>query len=284
MWTRAELKSNAKTVLRSSYWESVVAFLVYGVISIGASLVAYFVPFGGIAGTIFLMLPLSVGLNFFFMQNQIAPSSMQNIFYAFKSGGYMKIAGAMAWMYLFIFLWSLIAVSGIFILLVKFLSSLGPYFITENLNPGGFVTGNPFTGGFFSGSLMTDFSWLKFDSSWIPALIAAGVIYLGGLIIAYIKGLSYSMTAYILTDNPNIGYERALKLSIAMTLGHKWEMFVLGLSFIGWGLLALLTFGIGFLFLAPYVAATNAQLYVKLRDIAINCGLTSPQELNVYQK
>lgn len=283
MWTRAELKANAKEVLKSSYWESVVAFLVYGAISIGLSLIASFVPFGGVAGTLFLMLPLSVGLKFFFMQNQIAPSNMQHIFYAFKSGRYMKITGAMAWMYLFGFLWSLIAVSGIFILLVKFISSLGPYFLTDFYS-GGYIPGNPFTGGFFSGKYMTDLPSFGFDSSWIPALVATGVIYLAGLIIVTIKALSYSMTAYILTDNPYIGYERALKLSIAMTNGHKWNMFVLGLSFIGWSLLALLTFGLGFLFLAPYIASTEAQLYVKLRDNAINCGLTSPQELNVYQK
>ena len=50
------------------------------------------------------------------------------------------------------------------------------------------------------------------------------------MVIATVKSLSYSMVPYILTDNPAIGYSRALKLSIAMTHGHKWRMFVLGLS------------------------------------------------------
>ena len=266
MWTRAELKANAKEVLRRSYWESVVAVLVCGAISIGVSLVSSIVPLGALFGMLFLMMPLTVGLNFFFMQNQIAPSRMQNIFYAFKSGGYMKIVGSMAWMYLFLMLWSMIGGIGFIILIIKGITSILPNFLTDSLAPGW-----PFIGG----------SLPVIDVSWVPALIVSGVIYLAGMIIAYIKSLSYSMTAYILTDNPFIGYERALKLSMAMTNGQKWEIFVLYLSVIGWGLLALLTLGIGFLFLAPYVASTSAALYVKLRDNAINCGLTSPQELNV---
>lgn len=276
MWTRAELKENAKMILQRSYWESFVAYLVYGAISIGCSLIAYVVPFGSILGTLFLILPLSVGLNFFFMQNQIAPSKMPSIFYAFRSGAYIKIVGSMAWMYLFLVLWSMIGVIGFFILIFKSISSIIPAFMTDS-----FMTNWQTIDGsqqLFDGILST------IDSSWIPALVVSGIIYIAGLLISYIKSLSYSMTAFILTDNPYIGYERALKLSIAMTDGQKWKMFVLGLSFLGWGLLALLTLGIGFLFLSPYIASTNAQLYVKLRDHAINCGLTSPQELNVYQK
>ncbi len=287
MWSRAELKANAKVLLKNNYWECILAFLVYGAITIGVSLVAslfsFFLPFAGMLATLFLTLPLSVGVRYFFMQNQIAPARIQNIFYAFKRGGYGKITGAMAWMYLFIVLWSLISMAGFFILMVKAITSIIPALmsngVTQSLPA---IDGNwsMFDG---SWSMLID-SFPMFDSSWIPALAVSIIIYLAGMIIAYTKVLSYSMTAYILTDNPVIGYERALKLSIAMTNGHKWKIFVLYLSFIGWGLLALLTFGIGFLFLAPYVSATEAELYVKLRDSAISCGLTSPQELNVLQK
>lgn len=264
MWTRAELKSKAKAVLRYNYWECVVAFIVYGAIALGASLVSSFIPIGGGAATIFVMLPMTVGLRFFFMQNQIAPANMQNIFHAFSGNRYMKIVGAMSWMYFFTVLWSMISMIGVFILAAKGLTLYLPYFMDYSLVP--------------------DFSnILQLDRSWIPALAASGIIAIAGMIIAYIKTLSYSMTPYILTDNPDIGYQRALKLSMAMTHGQKWEMFVLTLSFIGWDLLAVLTFGLGFLFLAPYVEATNAQLYVKLRDNAINNGLTSSEELRVFR-
>jgi uncharacterized membrane protein len=277
MWTRSELKQQAKAILRGSYWESVAAVLIVGAISSCAGLVGVIIPFwGSIAVTIFLSLPLTVGLNFYFMQSQLAPPRIQNVFFPYEGGRLMKIVGAMAWMYLFVFLWSLIACVGFIIVLTKWITTLLPFITTGMLSSSPDMF--PFSQDMFP---MVNFN---FDSSWIPILIACGVIYLAGMILAYVKMLSYSMTPYILTDNPAIGYARALKLSIAMTNGHKWRIFVLWLSFIGWGLLALLTLGIGFLFLAPYVAATQAQLYVRLRDDAINGGLTTAQELNVCPK
>jgi uncharacterized membrane protein len=232
---------------------------------------------GSIAGTLFVMLPLSVGLNYFYMQNQVAPPLISNIFYPFKSGRYMKITGSMAWMYLFTVLWSLISMIGIFIVIVKSIPSLIQFFADNSL----------YSNWQSMNNWRDIYTWLgeymrTIDSSWIPALVVSGVIYLTGSILAFIKALSYSMTPYILTDNPTIGYERALKLSMAMTDGHKWQIFVLYLSFIGWVPLLLLTFGLGALFLAPYIQATQAELYVKLRENAVNSGLTSPQEMNVF--
>jgi uncharacterized membrane protein len=66
-----------------------------------------------------------------------------------------------------------------------------------------------------------------------------------------------------------------------MTYGHRWRIFVLSLSFIGWFLLCMLTAFIGLIFLMPYIKATYTELYVRLRDEAIRNGLTSPQELNL---
>lgn len=46
--------------------------------------------------------------------------------------------------------------------------------------------------------------------------------------------------------------------------GHKTELFVLDLSFIGWWLLSIITLGIGFLWLVPYYRQTVANFYRKL--------------------
>ncbi|SHI23495.1 Uncharacterized membrane protein [Sporobacter termitidis DSM 10068] len=265
MWTRAELKENAKVVLKGSYWEGVAVILIIWAISVAAGLLGFVIPFGGVASVLFLSLPLSVGMNFFFMQCQIAPPRIGNIFYPFEGGRYLKIVGAMAWMYLFIFLWTLIAEAGLIIVLAKWMSTMVTFGADR----------------FYMYDYLEN---LQFDSSWIPVLIPSGAIYIAGMIIVCVKSLSYSMTAFILTDNPDIGYGRALKLSMAMTYGQKWRIFVLYLSFIGWALLAVLTLGIGLLFLTPYITATTAQLYVRLRDNAINNGLATPQELNVYLK
>ena len=78
-----------------------------------------------------------------------------------------------------------------------------------------------------------------------------------------------------------IGHRRAIDLSNQMTMGEKLDIFVLDLSFIGWYLLGALALGIGVLFVQPYYDATNAELYFKLREQAIDRGITSPEELTL---
>lgn len=101
------------------------------------------------------------------------------------------------------------------------------------------------------------------------------------IIPGIIKSYAYRMVPYILADNPDIGYNRAIELSNQMTDGQKFEIFVLDLSFIGWFILGLLLLGIGTFFVNPYVDATNAELYLSLRERAIRAGLTTPEELNL---
>lgn len=106
---------------------------------------------------------------------------------------------------------------------------------------------------------------------WFLLLIVPGIV----------KYYAYSQTAFILADNPNIGYHRAVELSNEMTRGHKLRMLVLDLSFLGWWLLGAMLFGIGTLFVAPYVFGTKAELYLALRSEALDKGLTSEQELRL---
>ncbi len=88
-----------------------------------------------------------------------------------------------------------------------------------------------------------------------------------------VKAYAYSMSFYIMADNPNVGIKRALKISMAMTEGYKGKMFVLYLSFIGWALLCLLTLGIGFLCFIPYGTMSFANLYEELKREAIEKGV-----------
>jgi uncharacterized membrane protein len=87
------------------------------------------------------------------------------------------------------------------------------------------------------------------------------------------------MVPYILADNPNIGVEKAISLSTEMTMGHKLDMFVLDLSFLGWYLLGTLAFGIGIFFVMPYDNATKAELYLSLRENALRNNLCSYNDL-----
>lgn len=78
-----------------------------------------------------------------------------------------------------------------------------------------------------------------------------------GLIVAY----AYSMAFFVLADNPGMRPMEALRRSSEIMRGRKWKLFCLHLRFVGWGLLCLLTFGIGFLWLLPYVQTASAAFY-----------------------
>lgn len=98
-----------------------------------------------------------------------------------------------------------------------------------------------------------------------------------GIIASY----AYRMVPYILADNPYIGTSRAIELSRQMMDGEKLDTWVLDLSFIGWYLLGALLFGVGILFVQPYEDSTNAELYLTLRQKALEQGMCSSLELNL---
>jgi len=107
--------------------------------------------------------------------------------------------------------------------------------------------------------------------------------FLWGMIPVYgiIKAISYSLTPYILANNPNVPAKQALKLSMRMTEGHKMDLFVMQLSFIGWHILGLLTCGILLIgFSLPYHSTTTAGYYVEIRDKALASGVINEAELN----
>lgn len=76
-----------------------------------------------------------------------------------------------------------------------------------------------------------------------------------------IKSYSYAMTYYILRDEPELGFNDAIERSMRMMQGHKFDLFYLQLTFIGWGLLCILTLGIGVLWLGPYMQAAQVHFY-----------------------
>lgn len=80
-----------------------------------------------------------------------------------------------------------------------------------------------------------------------------------------IIGLMYSQVSFILKDDEQISAVDAMKQSAAMMKGHKMELFMLTLSFIGWAILTCLTLGLGFFLLSPYWQTTMAHYYEDLK-------------------
>ena len=84
-----------------------------------------------------------------------------------------------------------------------------------------------------------------------------------------IKSLSYSMSMYILAENKGKSARECINESKAMTEGHKMELFVLSLSFIGWALLCAITFGIAGIYALPYAQTTYANAYNSLKPTTV---------------
>ncbi|MBQ3922819.1 MAG: DUF975 family protein [Spirochaetales bacterium] len=109
----------------------------------------------------------------------------------------------------------------------------------------------------------------QFGSACIAGLVGTIFIMLWSclfIIPGIIAAFRYSMTFYILADNPEMSGIDALNKSKEMMKGHKWEFFLLQLSFIGWCLLVPFTFGLLLIWLTPYMETTTALYYEKLKE------------------
>ena len=93
-----------------------------------------------------------------------------------------------------------------------------------------------------------------------------------------IAALSYAMTFYIMVDDVQINGEDALKKSKAMMEGYKGKLFRLYLRFILWGMVCVLTFGIGFLWLIPYIHITMAKFYDDIKGGTAGTAYPKPFE------
>ncbi|NLW92427.1 MAG: DUF975 family protein [Syntrophomonadaceae bacterium] len=243
MWTRQDIKSKAWENLRSSYWKAFLVSLVIAIV-------------GGNGGS---------GFNF----NTGSSSSS-----GFPGGG-----GGDA------FSPELIAVIIVAVCIGMLIFLAFRIFIGYPLEVGGrkyFIEAEQFRydmnhlGYIFNKAYYLDviksMLWRAFiNFLWYLLLIIPGII----------ATYAYRMVPYILAENPNIGYKRALELSAQMTKGHKWGIFVLDLSFIGWMILGILALLIGVLFVFPYINATNAELYLILRQQALDNSLCIQEELSL---
>lgn len=242
MWTREQLKSNAKTCFKRNYWPCVGVALILAIVTGGVSgagsrfslnidqgvqysydmgysqysyfshlspkaltflsLGAVIAVLAGIAFAVLVGNVFEVGGCSFFIKNRSQRAEVGNILEGFKSGHYGNVVFTMFLKGLYIFLWSLLLV--------------------------------------------------------IPGII---------------KSYEYLMVPYILAENPAMDQKEAFAISKRMMDGQKWKAFVLELSFLGWELLTVFTCGLlGIFYVSPYRRATYAELYLYNKIQAYNEG------------
>ena len=101
------------------------------------------------------------------------------------------------------------------------------------------------------------------------------------LIPGIIKALGCALTPYILSDCPNVPAMEASLISEKIMRGHRGELFIAQLSFLGWELLGAMTLGIlDVLFVRPYMELTFAGIYEELKQIALDTGAVTQAELD----
>ncbi len=90
------------------------------------------------------------------------------------------------------------------------------------------------------------------------------VLAIGYLLYALYIDLTYSMIFYVLLDYPDLQANEIWKRSKQLMKGNRLRLLGLELSFLGWAILCIFTAGIGFLWLSPYMQATQAAFYLNL--------------------
>lgn len=231
MWTRQELKAKAKTAFKRNYWKSVAAGVV-------AMLVA-----GAAVGS---GTRVSGGAEEF--QAELTAAAQTNISVTALIGVILGVMGVglLISMAINVFLRNpmQVGVNRFFLKNTRETASLKELLYA-------------FRSSSYLKIVAAQLLKNLFIFLWSLLLVIPGII----------KGLEYAMVGYILADDPDMSPMDALRRSKQMMKGHKWNTLVLGLSFLGWELLSMLTCGIlDIFYVRPYVESTFAELYQALKQ------------------
>lgn len=123
------------------------------------------------------------------------------------------------------------------------------------------------------------------ESRWLTALLGSlwnllwvSLWSLLFVIPGIVKAYSYSMMFYVIAENPKIGAMKAMDISKVLTQGHKANLFMMDLSFFGWAFLSMLSCGIGFIWLLPYMVMAKTYAYYDLKRMAFAQGKLTPAD------
>ncbi len=108
----------------------------------------------------------------------------------------------------------------------------------------------------------------SFSNAFLVYLMTSLFTFLWSLLFVVpgiVKSYSYSMAQYILQDDPSKSWDQCINESKEMMKGHKWQLFCLDLSFIGWMMLGFLCCCVGILFVYPYLEVARANFYMALK-------------------
>lgn len=241
MWTRQELKERGKAAFRANYWPNVLVAFILSLLTAGATVAA---RNGGDAGGTY---------------DPATDAALNNLT---DVQAVLAMLGITA------------AVTGVMVvaLLLKI-------FVFNPLKVGcyGFFKENVRSGKGDLNVLVTGFN--NYGRTFVTLLLADLFVFLWTLLLivpGIVKSYSYRMVPFIIRDDPELDPMDAIKKSRVMMAGNKWAAFKLDISFLGWGILTVLTMGlVGIFWANPYYQNTNAALYLKLRGEDANADINA---------
>ncbi len=252
MWTRSELKERAKFAFKRNYWRCVLVAFVLALIT-GAGSTA--TSSGETLDTI----------------NQVNPNVADSVDDVFEDEYYEDEEIIDEFFSNAVTNSAFVMVGTVLLFIIMIISLLFAFFVSAPLTVGGckFFTENSYTPtsskrifssfqkGKYWNTVVTMFFMKLYVILWTFVFIIPGII----------KSYEYRMIPYLIADDPNMPREEAFRISKEMMNGNKMDAFILDLSFFGWQLLAAITCGIvGIFYVSPYVQATDAELFIRLRD------------------
>lgn len=235
MWNRKELKSRGKIAMKANYVKCVITALVLSLVTAGQVSTSSGGEDGGVN-------QLKITLQEVSASTGISVGTLVAMIFGFVSFGLI-----------------------ISILIKMFISNplnVGAHnFFMQNADQPASLDSivDPFKKGHLVNIWLVMFMADLFCALWTLLLIIPGVV----------KSYEYRMVPYILAEDPAIEWRDALAASKRMMNGNKMAAFILDLSFLGWKILSAFTAGIlGIFYVRPYVEATNAELYLTLKEQA----------------
>ena len=230
--TRAELKQQAKDSLRGRWGTAIGMVLVYELLIGAIGVVANFIPYIGSLALLVISVPLSFG----FIGQLLKFSRKENVgvvdFFTIGFNNFGKAWGIFGYTFL------------------KLIGYIIAYVVCTVAMVGLIVAAYNAESVVMLGIGMA----------------VIGLAFLVVYILLIMKAYLFVLTDYIGNDKADMPAKEVVEKSAELMKGHRWEFFVLELSFIGWGILAVLTCGIGFLWLEPYMQMTTIKFYENLAN------------------
>ena len=115
-----------------------------------------------------------------------------------------------------------------------------------------------------------------FEVSYLLSLLIALVC----CVFVIIKAIEYSHHFYLVAEFPELGIRKALRISILITKGHRADIFVTHLTFLGYYILSIITLGFAQVWFRPYTDMTFVNIYHALLKDALENGKINPEDLN----